>query len=165
MQWLCYYALRRKRHDFGSQLLFRQICYGKIEKRNHTPDSTRLDREGITHFLVCAHFLLLGVSPEWELSPPLFLLFVHEVRSQNLLGICFSVAWTAKELISMCEIRIWFLGREDPRRRAWQPSPVFLPGERHGRRSLVGYILGITEVDMTEQQWRDNLLWGRPELR
>ena len=26
-----------------------------------------------------------------------------------------------------------------PKRRAWQPTPVFLPGESHGRRSLVGY--------------------------
>ena len=24
-------------------------------------------------------------------------------------------------------------------RRAWQPIPVFLPGESHGQRSLVGY--------------------------
>ena len=27
-----------------------------------------------------------------------------------------------------------------PWRRAWQPTPVFLPGESHGQRSLVGYI-------------------------
>ena len=26
-----------------------------------------------------------------------------------------------------------------PLRRAWQPTPVFLPGESHGQRSLVGY--------------------------
>ena len=26
-----------------------------------------------------------------------------------------------------------------PQRRAWQPTPVFLPAESHGRRSLVGY--------------------------
>ena len=26
-----------------------------------------------------------------------------------------------------------------PWRRAWQPTPVFLPGESHGRRNLVGY--------------------------
>ena len=26
-----------------------------------------------------------------------------------------------------------------PWRRAWQPTPVFLPGESHGQRSLVGY--------------------------
>jgi len=25
-----------------------------------------------------------------------------------------------------------------PWKRAWQPSPVFLPGEAHGLRSLVG---------------------------
>ena len=26
-----------------------------------------------------------------------------------------------------------------PYRRKWQPTPVFLPGESHGQRSLVGY--------------------------
>ena len=26
-----------------------------------------------------------------------------------------------------------------PWRRAWQPTPVFLPGESHGQRNLVGY--------------------------
>ena len=31
------------------------------------------------------------------------------------------------------------LGSEDPWRRAWQPTPVFLPGESHGQRGLVGY--------------------------
>ena len=29
--------------------------------------------------------------------------------------------------------------RKIPWRRAWQPTPVFLPGTRHGQRSLVGY--------------------------
>ena len=36
-------------------------------------------------------------------------------------------------------------------RRAWQPTPVFLPGEFHGQRSLVDYSLwGHKESDMTE---------------
>ena len=26
-----------------------------------------------------------------------------------------------------------------PWRKAWQPTPVFLPGESHGQRSLAGY--------------------------
>ena len=26
-----------------------------------------------------------------------------------------------------------------PWRKAWQPTPAFLPGESHGQRSLVGY--------------------------
>ena len=29
--------------------------------------------------------------------------------------------------------------RKIPRRREWQPTPVFLPGEFHGQGSLVGY--------------------------
>ena len=34
----------------------------------------------------------------------------------------------------------------------WQPTPVFLPGESHGRRSLVGYSpRGRKELDATEQ--------------
>ena len=37
------------------------------------------------------------------------------------------------------------------RRRAWQPTPVFLPGESHGQRSLAGYRLwSCKESDMTE---------------
>ena len=31
------------------------------------------------------------------------------------------------------------LGGADPRRRAWQPTAVFLPGELHGQRSQAGY--------------------------
>ena len=35
-------------------------------------------------------------------------------------------------------------------RRAWQPIPVFLPGESHGQRSLVGYTpWGHKEPDIT----------------
>ena len=38
-----------------------------------------------------------------------------------------------------------------PWRRAWQPAPVFFPGESHGQRSLVGYSpWGHTESDPTE---------------
>ena len=34
---------------------------------------------------------------------------------------------------------------------AWLPIPVFLPGESHGQRSLVGYHLqGCKELDITE---------------
>ena len=29
--------------------------------------------------------------------------------------------------------------RKMPWRRAWLPSPVFLPGDSHGQRSLAGY--------------------------
>ena len=40
-------------------------------------------------------------------------------------------------------------------KRKWQPTPVFLPGESQGRRSLVGCRLwGRTESDMTEATWQ-----------
>ena len=39
-----------------------------------------------------------------------------------------------------------------PWRRKWQPTPVFLPGESQGQRSLVGYNLwGHKESDTTER--------------
>ena len=39
-----------------------------------------------------------------------------------------------------------------PWRRKWQPTPVFLPGESHGQRSLVGYSpQGRTESDILKQ--------------
>ena len=38
-----------------------------------------------------------------------------------------------------------------PWRGPWQPAPVFLPGESHGQRSLVGYSpWSCKELDMTE---------------
>ena len=41
--------------------------------------------------------------------------------------------------------------RKIPWRRKWQPTPVFLPGEFHGQRSLVGFSpWGHKESDMTE---------------
>ena len=38
-----------------------------------------------------------------------------------------------------------------PWRRKWQSTPVFLPGEFYGQKSLVGYsTCGCKELDMTE---------------
>ena len=36
-----------------------------------------------------------------------------------------------------CEFEHWVV--KIPWRRKWQPTPVFLPGESHGQRSLAGY--------------------------
>ena len=48
------------------------------------------------------------------------------------------VAQTVKHLPAMQETQVQSLGREDPLEKAWQPVPVFLPGEFHGQRSLAG---------------------------
>ena len=36
--------------------------------------------------------------------------------------------------------------RRIPWRREWQPTPVFLPEESHGQRSLVGYSPWVAEL-------------------
>ena len=39
----------------------------------------------------------------------------------------------------MQQTQVWSLRRDNPLEKEWQPTPVFLPGEFHGQRSLVGY--------------------------
>ena len=57
-----------------------------------------------------------------------------------------------KNLPAMQEIRVQSLHWEDPQEREWLPTPVFLPGESHGQRSLVGYSpWSHKELDTTEQ--------------
>ena len=49
--------------------------------------------------------------------------------------------------LSLCTFMHW--------RKKWQPTPVFLPGESHGRRSLVGCSPWVrTESDTTEATWQ-----------
>ena len=62
------------------------------------------------------------------------------------------MAQTVKNLRAMQETQVQSLGQPDPWRREWQPTPVFLPGEFYGQRSLAGYnLLSCKELDMTEQ--------------
>ena len=50
----------------------------------------------------------------------------------------------------MQETQVWSQVARVPWRRAWQPTPVFLPGE-FGQRSLVGYSpWGRKELDTTQ---------------
>ena len=60
---------------------------------------------------------------------------------------------SSKESACQCrkpELDSW-LGKI-PWRRKWQPTPVFLPGESHEQRDLVGYSpRGHKESDTTEQ--------------
>ena len=57
-----------------------------------------------------------------------------------------------KNLPAMRETQIHSLGQEDPLEKGMAPSPVFLPGEFHGQRSLAGYSpWGRKESDTTER--------------
>ena len=59
---------------------------------------------------------------------------------------------SGRELACQCRRRVFdpWIGKI-PWRKEWQPTPVFLPGESHGQKSLVGYSSwGCKELDTTE---------------
>ena len=63
----------------------------------------------------------------------------------------FLIGSVLKNLPAMQEMKVRSLGQKIPWRRAWHPTPVFLPGESHGQRSPVGYSpWGRKESDTTE---------------
>ena len=50
-----------------------------------------------------------------------------------------------------CRLNPW-VGKIPWRRRAWQPTPIFLPAESHRQRNLAGSSpYGHKELDMTEE--------------
>ena len=55
----------------------------------------------------------------------------------------FLAGTSGKEPICQCrrhkEMQVQYLGKKIPWRKAQQPTPVSLPGEAHGQRSLAGY--------------------------
>ena len=53
---------------------------------------------------------------------------------------------------AMQETQVRSLGQEDLLQKGMATTPVFLPGESHGQRSLEGYSsCGAKELDTTEQ--------------
>ena len=62
------------------------------------------------------------------------------------------VAQTAKNPSSVQETQVQSLGQEDPLEEEMTATPLFLPREFHGQRSLAGYNpWGLEESDMPEQ--------------
>ena len=62
------------------------------------------------------------------------------------------VAQMIKNPPAIQETGVCSLGWEDSWRREWLPTPLFLPGEFHGQRSLVGYCpWSCKESDKTER--------------
>ena len=73
------------------------------------------------------------------------------------------VAQRVKNLPTMRETWVQFLGWEDPLEEgmATQSTPVFLPENPHGRRSLVGCSpWGCKESDTTERLSTARRAWG-----
>ena len=84
---------------------------------------------------------------------PLYLSIKREKKMSNTCNLfpLFGDPWPSRLLPS--QFHPW-VGKI-PWRRAWQPTPVFLPGESCGQRSLVGYNpWGHKESDTTERSSR-----------
>ena len=86
-------------------------------------------------------------------------------------GTGFLVAQMVKNLPTMQETWVQSLVGKTSWRREWQCTPVFLPGESHGQRSLEGYRpQGHKESDTTEglthggvKREEGEMLWGQAE--
>ena len=73
----------------------------------------------------------------WGHSLTYFILYIFT-------SICYRVTYTlvaqtVKNLSTMQETWVRSLGQEDPLKKGMATDSVFLPGESHGQRSLVGY--------------------------
>ena len=76
---------------------------------------------------------------------------LHLNLRQGISGVLL-VAQVVKSLHAEDLDSIQSLDQKEPWRREWLPIPVFLLGESHEQRSLVGYSpVGCKELDMTEQ--------------
>ena len=101
--------------------------------------------------------LLQGIFPTQGSNPcPLCLLhwqagsllLVPPVKPLVHCGMFFQQLQMVNNLSAMQQTWVQFLGQEDPLR----PTPVFLPGEFHGWKTLVGYSpWGSKELDRTER--------------
>ena len=81
-----------------------------------------------------------GVSPEEGVGYPL------QYSWASL------VAQMVKNLPALRESWVLSLGQEDPLRRKWQPTPIFLPGESLWTEEPGGYSpWGCKESDITER--------------
>ena len=123
--------------------------------------------------LVMLYVLGLGLFVRITHKIPIFLYEKKKISFQSIL-LCFLLYFNLHIDLCLCQqfgrLPRWLCGKESacqcrrckrcgfnpwvgkiPWRRAWQPTPVFLPGESHGQRSLVGYSpSGRKEQDMTE---------------
>ena len=96
------------------------------------------------YFLMLPTFLLLTTTVQhthfsWDFIS-CFWETVHHLWwvSLTVNGISL-VAQMVKNTSAMRDTWVWSLGWKDRWKREWLPIPIFLPGEFHGQRSLVGY--------------------------
>ena len=111
----------------------------------------------LLHFWTTHLFLYLIVSD--------FLKYIFQFVN-FLLDVTNIPRWcSGKEFACQCrrcqrwEFDLW-VGKI-PWRRIWQPTPVFLPGESRGQRSVAGHSApGCKELDRTERAHTHNMLFS-----
>ena len=82
-------------------------------------------------------------------------------KSSKVLKVRASLAQMVTKLPTMRETQVHPWVKKIPWRRGWQPTPIFLPGEFHGQRSLADYSpWGCKESDMIEQISRKVNNWS-----
>ena len=69
-----------------------------------------------------------------------------EIRSDKSIVGTSLIAQSVKNLPAMKETQVQFWMERIPWRRKWQPTPVCLPADSHGQRSLAGYSSWVARV-------------------
>ena len=93
----------------------------------------------------------LGLDRETFDSLGIRVAYISQLKAPWFVA-CYLVAQVVKNLPAVQETWVRSLSQEDPQRREWLPTSVFLPGESHGQRSLAGYRpQGHKESDRTKQ--------------
>ena len=124
-----------------SELGFLQLCFIKELPRNHWCCAVSSRKQHEWGFQPVTLLVLRTLPPG------------RSLRSQELglmeMSVIRGLAWMPMDIC--LPLRIIVRIKEIIWRRTWQPTPVFLPGESHGQRSLAGCRLrGRKELNMTE---------------
>ena len=136
-------ASAERRHSLSIHSPWQQREAGHRALGNGRTVSSLLEMTiSLSLFFFIFSLFLFGVQP--------ILNFFFYIGVQPIMG--FPGGTSGKEVTCRCKRHgsdPW-VGKI-PWRRAWQPTPVFLPGESHGQRSLAGYSLWThKEPDTTE---------------
>ena len=111
-----------------------QLYPTPCDSMNYSPPASsvhRIFQARILEWVAISSFSCVGFDSKQDFAPPAILL---------ALLLC---PWMWGIFFGVIQYSLW--------RRKWQPTPVFLPGESQGRRSLLGCRLwGHTESDTTK---------------
>ena len=104
---------------------------------------------GCFHLLAIVNYATVSMGVQITISVPAFNSFGYTPRRASQGALVVKNPFASAGEIKRLQFHPWV--RKIPWRRAWQPTPVFLPGESHGQRSLVGYSpRGCKESNITK---------------